>query len=179
VFVRAVRSIALWLLAGACCLAQQDDKKLLQRVTAKPDMSLINPMNEKKFYGGGFFLNKKTAGLSKFMHDQKLSTEKYRNVRSFLGLRNPWFGKMVYDSNQANLWSKTLVINADKKIPVESAQTQKFYPAEKKAARREEPVKTSAYLGQGSAQGSLDQLSDKIDKNMTIEQVREILNKNR
>jgi hypothetical protein len=40
-------------------------------------------------------------------------------------------------------------------------------------------VRTSSYLGQGSSQGRLDQISDKIDKNMTIEQVREMLNKNR
>ena len=70
-------------------------------------------------------------------------------------------------------------MNAGKKVPVESAQTQRLYEADKKAARREEPVQTSAYLGRGGAQGSLDQISDKIDKNMTIEQVRELLNKNR
>jgi transaldolase len=65
------------------------------------------------------------------------------------------------------------------KVAVESAKTQKFYQADKQAARREQPVKVSPYLGRGSAQGSLDQISDKIDKKMTIEQVREILNKDR
>ncbi len=171
--------VVFWLLGGACCFAQQTDKKLLDRVTAKPDMSLVNPMNNKKFEGGGFSLDKKTAGSSQFLYDQKLSPGKYPNVRSFLGIRNPWFGRMVYDSNKASLWSKTLVVNADRQVAVESAQTRKFYLADRKAARREEPVKTSAYLGRGSAQGSLNQVSDKIDKNMTIEQVREILNKNR
>ena len=167
------------MLAVTCCLAQQADKKLLDRVTAKPDMSLLNPMNGKKFDTGGSFRGKREAGSSKFLYDQKLSTEKYRNVRSFLGLKNPWLGKMVHDSSQASLWSKTLVVNAGKKVPVEPAQTQKFYQADKRVARREEPVKTSAYLGRGSVQGSLNQISDKIDKNMTIEQVRELLNKDR
>ena len=176
--MRACPFLVFWL-AGACCFAQQADKKLLDRVTAKPDMSLINPMNGKKFDGGGFSFDKKEAGSSKFLYDQKFSAGKYRNVRSFLGLKNPWFGKMVYDSSQASLWSKTLVVDAGKKFPVESAHTQKFYQDDKKAARREEAVKTSAHLGRGSVQGSLDQISDKIDKNMTIEQVRELLNKNR
>jgi len=72
-----------------------------------------------------------------------------------------------------------LVVNADTKIPAESARTEKFYQAEKEASRRREPVRTSSYLGQGSSQGRLDQISDKIDKSMTIEQVREMLNKNR
>jgi hypothetical protein len=177
--MRAGTLVVFWLLAGACCFAQQTDKKLLDRVTAKPDMSLINPMNGKKFEGGGFSVGKKVPGSSKYLYDQKLSPGKYPYVRSFLGVKNPWFGRVVYDSNQANLWSKTLVVNADKKVSVESAQTPKFFQADKKAARREEPVKTSAYLGRGGAQGSLDQISDKIDKNMSIEQVREILNKNR
>jgi hypothetical protein len=179
VFIRAWPFLVFWLLAGACCFAQQADKKLLDRVTAKPDMSLINPMNNKKFDGGGFSFRKKAAGSSKFLYEQKFSAGKYRNVRSFLGLKNPWFGKMVYDSSQASLWSKTLGVSSGKKVPVESAQTQKFYQADRKVARREEPVKTSAYLGRGGAQGSLDQISEKIDKNMTIEQVRELLNKNR
>ena len=169
----------VFMLAVTCCFAQQTDKKLLDRVTAKPDMSLLNPMNGKKFDTGGSFRGKREAGSSKFLYDQKLSTEKYRNVRSFLGLKNPWLGKTVHDSSQASLWSKTLVVNAGRKVPVEPAQTQKFYQADKRVARREEPVKTSAYLGRGSVQGSLNQISDKIDKNMTIEQVRELLNKDR
>ncbi len=52
--MRACPFLLFWLLAGACCFAQQDEKKLLDRVMAKPDMSLINPMNDKKFDGGGF-----------------------------------------------------------------------------------------------------------------------------
>lgn len=173
------RFLAFWLLAGTCCFAQKDEKKLLERVLAKPDMSLLNPMNGKKFDGGGFLLKESPSGPSSFMYEQKLSTDRYRNVRSFLGVKNPWFGKKVYESNQASLWSKTLVVNADTKIPAESARTEKFYQAEKEASRRREPVRTSSYLGQGSSQGRLDQISDKIDKNMTIEQVREMLNKNR
>jgi hypothetical protein len=177
--MRACTLPFIWLLLASCCFAQQADKKLLDRVTAKPDMSLINPMNNKKFDGGGFYLGKKVAGSSRFLYEQKLSVEKYRNVRSFLGLKNPWFGKMIYDSSQASLWSKTLVGNAGRKVPVEPAHTDKFYQADKKAVGRAEPVKTSAYPGRGTAQGSLDKISDKIDKNMTIEQIREILNKNR
>ncbi|HEY5770511.1 MAG TPA: hypothetical protein VIS71_11760 [Terrimicrobium sp.] len=165
--------------AVTCCFAQQTEKKLLDRVTAKPDMSLLNSMNGKKFDPGGSPLGKRAAESSKFLYDQKLSTEKYRTVRSFLGLKNPWLGKMVYDSRQVSFGSKSSAANAGKTFPVESADARKFYQADKKAARRDEPVKTSAYLGRGSAQGSLDQISDKIDKNMTIEQIRELLNKDR
>jgi hypothetical protein len=169
------------LLFGPCCLAQHqpDEKKLLDRVTAKPDMSLMNRMNDKKFSAAAFSSGKKAPGPSTFLYDQKVSAEKYRNVRSFLGIKNPWFGKEVYDSNKASLWSKTLITNADKKIAVKSSEASKFYLADKKAAKREEPVRTSAYLGRGGAQGSLDRISDQIGKNLTIEQVREILNKDR
>lgn len=177
--MRWIRPFAVWLLASACCFAQQqDEKKLIERILAKPDMSQINPMNGKKFDGGGFFLKKPAASSSDFAYEQKAPTEKYRNVRSFLGLKNPWIGKRVYDASTTTVWSKTLAANANTAYPVETAKTQKFYQADRKAARREDPVRTSPYLGKGSSQGRLDQISDKIDKNMTIEQVREILNKN-
>ena len=177
--MRWICLLTVWLLASACCFAQQqDEKKLIERILAKPDMSQINPMNGKKFDGGGFFLKKPAANSSAFAYDQKASTEKYRDVRSFLGFKNPWIGKSVYDANTATVWSKTLIANANTAFPVETAKAQKFYQADRKAARREDPVRTSPYLGKGSSQGRLDQISDKIDKNMTIEQVREILNKN-
>jgi hypothetical protein len=177
--MRARYCLFFCLLTGASCFGQQEDKKLLERVMGKPDMSLINPMNGKKFHGEEFSLGKKAVGPSKFLYDQKLSARKYQSVRSFLGVKNPWFGKIVHDSRQASLWSKNSILNADRKVPIESAKAQKFYQADKQAARRDQPVKAPAYLGPGGAQGSLDQISDKIDKNMTIEQVRELLNKNR
>ncbi len=173
------RVLIAWFLTIVCCLAQQNERKLLDRVTAKPDMSLINPMNDKKFSTGGFSSGKRATGPSTFLYDQKLSTERYGGIRSFLGIKNPWVGKVVYDSNQASVWSKTLIPNANKKIRTESAATRKSYLAERKAARREDPVKTSAYLGRGSAQGSFDLISEQVGKNLTIEQVREILNKDR
>jgi hypothetical protein len=90
-------------------------------------------MNDKKFDGGGYSLGKKATGSS-FLYQQKFSAEKYRNVRSFLGLKNPG-SEEIYDSSQASLWSKTLG-NAGKESSVESAQTQRLYEADKKAARR-------------------------------------------
>jgi hypothetical protein len=177
--VRAFGWILAWCLTGICCFAQQDEKKLLERVLAKPDMSQINPMNGKKFDSGGFLMKKPAAGSSSFLYTQKASTEKYQNVRSFLGIKNPWIGRKVYESSQASVWSKTLIPNKETAYPVKSVSGGKFHEAERRASRREQPFKTSPYLAQGSAQGRLDQLSEQIDKNMTIEQVREILNKNR
>ncbi len=177
--MRAFGVILLWFFAGACCFAQRDEKKLLERVLAEPDMSEINPMNAKKFDSGGFVVKKAASGSSPFLYNQKVSTEGYGNVRSFLGLKNPWIGRKVYEPSQASVWSKSLIVNKDTQFPVESAKPGKFHEAERRASRQEEPFKTSPYLAQGSAQGKLDQLSEKIDKKMTIEQVREILNKNR
>jgi hypothetical protein len=177
--VRAFRWILAGCLSSACCFAQQDEKKLLERVLAKPDMSQINPMNAKKFDSGGFLMKKEVPGSSSFRYTQKASTEKYENVRSFLGIKNPWIGRKVHESGQANVWSKTLIPNKETAYPVASTSAGKFHAADRRATRQEQPFRTSADLAQGSAQGRLDQLSEQIDKNMTIEQVREILNKNR
>lgn len=177
--MRAFGWIIVWFLTGAYCFAQHDEKKLLERVLAKPDMSQINPMNAKKFDNGGFTVKKAAAGSSSFLYSQKTSTGRYENVRSFLGIKNPWIGRKVYESSQASVWAKTLIRNKDTAYPVKAVNAGKFHGAERKASRREEPFRTSSFLAQGGAQGRLDQLSEQIDKNMTIEEVREILNKNR
>ena len=146
-----MRAFVFLVVSVTCCFAQQTEKKLLDRVTAKRDMSLLNPMNGKKFETGGASLGKRDAGR------QSSTTRNFPPKRSdrslFLGLKNPWAGKMVDDSRQVSLWPKTLVANEGKKFPVESAEAAKFHQADRKAARREEPVKTSAYLAGAACRG--------------------------
>ena len=148
-------TLLIWFLTAVCCFAQQADKKLLDRVTAKPDMSLLNAMNGKKFEGGGgFLLDKKPASSSrKFVYEPKVSVEGYRNVRSFLGVKNPWLGKMVYDSGKASVWSKSLVANAGTKIPVEPAPDPGFLSRRKEGCETRRADEDLDLPGPGQSTG--------------------------
>lgn len=144
-----------------------------KRKKKKTDAILRNEFQGKAFEGGGGNFGKKLSGQKDFAFDQKVSSGSF-GTRSFFGLKNPWFGKKVAPTSTASLWSKTAVANADKAFPLESAETREYYQADKKAAEREAPVPTRAISVEGSAQGSVG-LSSR--KDMTIEEVRHLLNK--
>jgi hypothetical protein len=145
------------------------------RKRKKPDPLLTNQYQGKTFEGGGGNFDKKLSGQKEFLYDQKTTAANTVATRSFFGLKNPWFGKKVMDTGKASLWSKTAVANADKKYPLEGVETRGYYQAEKKALGRTEAVPTRQAEVSAKAQGVVESVSQ--SSNLTIEQVRELLNK--
>lgn len=140
----------------------------------KADPLLTNSFQGRKFDGGAGSFDKKLSGQKDFLYDKKTSASKF-GTRSFFGLKNPWFGAKVVDTGKASLWSKTEVANAEKKFPIDSASTREFYQADKKASERQAPYSTGTTKVEPKAQGILSGISEQ--KNLTVEQVRELLNK--
>jgi hypothetical protein len=192
--------LLVWLCLAACCLAQSanfEDSEMYKRwdssrnkamaainagAEGKPDKKdpeLENSLAGKKFQSGGLNLGKKTEGVEAYLYEQKVSSSGYKMTRSFLGLKNPWFGRKVYVAKDASLFSKSLIPNVDREVEAGTSMTREYYQAEKVVKTDDEIVKTQTFLGQGVAQGSLDKVTDRIGKEMTIEQVRELLNKGR
>jgi len=191
--------IFIWLLFSVCSQAQfgyYKDSEMVERWDSstmkamkainanangkriKNDPSLVSSFGGKKFDGGSFAAGGKTGQSSAFRYDQKFSSPKFEASRTFFGIKNPWFGRKTYDTGDASRWSKTLAGN-DKKYPVEQAETKKAYQSDKKIETSRNVVETKPFLGQPTAQGSISQINDKITKEMSIEEVRELLNKNR
>lgn len=146
----------------------------------KADPSLVSSMNGKAFQGmrGGSF--NRTTGGSDFRYEQKASPGNYKMTRTFFGIKNPWIGARTYESQKANLNEKGLITNVDRKFTDKNAQTKEFYQAEKKAAKQEDlSIKSdTSFIAKGKTQGSVDKVNERIGKEMTIEQVRDLLNKN-
>ena len=149
-----------------------------QGKSQKSDPALASRYSSRSFQGGSEAMSRKSAPVSPFLYDQKYSAKKFESGRSFFGIKNPWFGNKVFDSGQADLWSKTLIANSDKKFRTEQAGTKAF-AVDGKTAAVEAPVEVKDYVVQGTAPGSVSKITDKIHKDMTIEEVRELLNKNR
>lgn len=188
------------LLAGAaCCAAQQQEEGLLDRIqssrnkamqaindyysqpkpTLKRDRSLDSQFAGKKFGEGKITNLSKKAELKRFRAESKYASETYRTTRSFLGIKNPWFGTKVHSTESSPLLSKSLVKSLEKSYVIkDQAPVEAFYQADKRAERHAREVTTKTFLGRGSAQGAIDQISEKANKEMTIEDVRTILNKN-
>jgi len=142
----------------------------------KKDPSLVNDMATKTFDGGTLALDRKVSDISAFAYGQKDMVKKY-DTRSFLGIKNPWFGKKSYQSDEASLFSKTLM-DDDKKFSVKKADAGESYLADKTAPPSREIVETKTYEPTGKTPGTLQAISKKMSKEMTIEQVRDLLNKN-
>jgi hypothetical protein len=140
----------------------------------KADPTLQNNFQSKTFNGGGGKFNKTLAGQNEYRYDQKVAASRF-GTRSFFGLKNPWFGKKVVETDKASVWSKTEVANANRKFPMEAAEMRSFYQADKKAAERAQPILTRSTEMEGKSQGFMDSVSQQ--KNLTVEQVRELLNK--
>lgn len=171
--------IILWLLTCVCGLAQQQEKKLMDRLMGAPDMSQHNPMDGKAFNGGGTMdFSKKTAAQTTFVYNEKMKPQSY-TTRSFFGLKNPWFGKKI-ESADASLWSKTIVENADRKYALDDkVKTTQFAKTDRTAYLGNSVVAQPQFVPKSGTQGAMDQINSQLQKkNMTIDQVRDLLNKN-
>jgi len=197
--MRFFAPIFIWLIFSVCSHAQfgyykdsemvqrwdSSTKKAISAINAnadgkriKNDPMLASSFGGKKFGGGSFAPAGKSDTTAPFRYAQKFSSRKYETTRTFFGVKNPWFGRKTYNAGEASLWSKT-VLEDDKKYPVEQAETKKAYQSDKTVETSRNVVETKPYLGQPTAQGSVSQIHDKITKEMTVEEVRELLNKNR
>ena len=147
----------------------------------KVDKSLANPLGNK-MYGsdeGAKFNKKSDAGT--FRYDQKPGPGSYKMVRNFFGIKNPWIGSKTYVADKANLPSNNVITNADRKFTDKKAQAGEFTPADRKVAGQEDKkIKTDIqFVARGDSQGAITQANERLGKEMTIDQVRDLLNKSR
>ena len=170
--------IVLSLLTVQPLYAQEQEKKLLDRIQ-RPDMQLGNPLQSKAFAGvsgaGG-----KTSSFANKTHGTARSgtLREFSGTRSFLGIKNPWLGQRAYDA-KSDLLSSRMGFDTSKPYALKPAATGSFSDASKKANATKPQVSTKPFQVQGEAQGALQQISDKVKKEMTIDDVRELLNKPR
>ncbi|MFZ4775616.1 MAG: hypothetical protein ACOYM3_09650 [Terrimicrobiaceae bacterium] len=159
--------------------AQTQERKLVDRVM-KPDMSLGNPLQNKS-YSGGTSLGEKTATTadSSYWGVKDARIKEYPLTRSFMGIKNPWFGNKVMDTKSADLWSKYAIKNADREVSVKKAEAVGYYDATKSAYFGSPVVPTRVFIPRADSQGAVSQITEKINNKMTIDEVRELLNKPR
>ena len=159
--------------------AQEQERKLLDRIQ-RPNMELTNPMQGKSFNGGGGVEIKDAAvGRQAFSGAKSPLLKEFAGTRSFFGIKNPWFGNRVFETKTASLSKSGGLGKLDAAYPVRDALTREFPSSEKQANLGTSTVPVRPFLVRGESQGALEQLSTKINKEMTIDDIRELLNKPR
>ena len=182
VFAADVKPLAILtflLLAAASAIAQVQERKLLERIN-KPDLSLGNPF-EKQAFKGASIMPMRTAPTTEkqFFGAKGANVKEFPLTHSFLGVKNPWLGHQVFDTKNASSWSKSVVMDADKKVPIRKAESIASSDAAKSAHLGSPVVPVRPFVPVPSSQGALSQITDKITNKMTIDEVRDILNKSR
>jgi len=174
----ALVAIAVYCAAESAS-AQDQERKLVDRVM-KPDMELSNPLQTKSF-GQTSSVALRQAGESRdsYAGVRDAYIKDFAYTRSFLGIKNPWFGGKVYDTKGASLLTKSALVNADREVPVKKAEAAEYYDATKAANFGSPVVPVRPFIPQAAAQGAVSGISDKINDKMTIDEVRELLNKPR
>lgn len=141
-----------------------------------PDRDRANPMGEKAFSGKPFE-GREFRGPGEYTGVKSARTKEF-TTREFLGIRNPWFGKRVYATDAARELNRYVL--ADRGYSSRDVETRTARDAERPAvvADRTGGESGRVFLARGKAQGSISAAYPSGGA-MTIDEVRELLNRNR
>ncbi len=165
-------------LPGAA-LAQQQEKGLSERLNAAPDMALVNPM-QNQAYGSGQY-STKTFGSASYGGVKNANVKTF-STRSFFGLKNPWFGRKVLDTNASSLANHSAA-DSREKFSTATFGTKPFDRSAKPDLQdtTDSTLPSAAqprpFLVAGKTQESLERYTQNLKKDLTIDDVRDLLNK--
>ena len=175
--VRAGLIFTALLLLGSLAGAQVQEKKLSDRIM-RPDMTLAYPVQGKAFYDGKTFQSSGSPDTRAFAFSRAFVSKDF-STKTFYGAGS-WGGNFKFSTTQANTKGNYEVPNAGTKV---DTKTQDVHNASE--TRRESPTRTYAtreYRGPEAKKLKTELKSEPEVgnmKQMTIDDVRDLLNKNK
>lgn len=172
--MRKSSGIGILLLAILCSASAQDQEKKLVDRLLKPDMTLKNDAQNKKFVGDGSASINKRANVGSFYIYQKPSSKTFSGTREF---STSQFYSQIYHGGRTAYETSSHQTFANSKAPYASqtAHDVRSAPGSGKKVASGAYAGNRPFLGEGKSQKSLSRKNDPL----TIEQVRELLNKNK
>ena len=172
--VRKSPGIGILLLAVLCSASAQDQEKKLVDRLLKPDMALQNDAQNKKFVGDGSVSINKRANVGTFFVHRKPRSKDFSGTRDFSTTQ--FYSKTYHGGRTAHEASPQQTL-ANSKAPYANQTARGIRDAPQSGKK----VASRAYAGnrpfliEGTNQKSLNRKNEPL----TIEQVRELLNKNK
>ena len=172
--MRTLFAVSILITAAFCCARAQDQEKKLVDRLLKPDMALRNDAQNKKFTGDGSVSINKRASIGAFYVHQKPRSRNYSGTRDFSTTQfysqTYRGGRSAYEvsSHQTLASSKATYANQTARSVRDAPQSGKKVASRTYAGNR-------PFLDKGTNQKSLNRQNGPL----TIEQVRELLNKNK
>ena len=174
--VRAVLLSALFFLACAAAHAQTQEQEnaRIDRIL-KPDQNRVNPMQAKPFYGGKGFNDARKANTKSFYFTEKVSPSKSASTRDYSGLKTFWASNEKTETKTAETRGWTWLSKFGHFFSSKKAETNKTWDADKQFASH--PAETREY--RGPERNMVNRTIPNTDKNMSMNDVRDLLNKNK
>jgi hypothetical protein len=160
------------LTALSCLRAQEQERKLVDRLL-RPDMTLQNSEQKKKFIADGTSINKK-ASVGTFYVEKKSKSKTFSGTREFstqqFNSRSFHGSRSAFENS-----SQQPVGNSRLAYPTQTARGPRNAPQSDKKIASHAYAENRPFLDQGKSQKSLNRQNAPL----TIDQVRELLNKNK
>jgi hypothetical protein len=172
--VRKLAGACVFILAVLCSARAQDqERKLIDRLL-KPDMTLQNDAQNKKFMRDGSASINKQATVGTFYVHQKPRSKNFAGARDFSTTQ---FNSQTYHGGRSayEVSSQQTIMNSRSAYANQTARGVRDAPQSGKKVASRAYAGTRPFLGEGKSQKSLNQQNAPL----TIDQVRELLNKNK
>lgn len=162
----------LVLIALSCVHAQDQESKLVDRLL-RPDMTLRNTAQNKGFIADGASINKK-ASVGTFYVRKKSNSKSFAGTRDFSTRQ---FNSQSFQGtrNAPGISSREAIGNSHPVYATRTARGPRDAPQSDKRIASRSYAENRPFLDQGKSQKSLNRQNAPL----TIEQVRELLNKNK
>ena len=157
----------------ASARAQEQEHKLVDRLL-RPDMSLASTEQDKKFTTvGGTSVDQKFVAKSFYSGDEKL-TKSFWGVKIFSAKEFETRGFSRSDA-AANARTNAEIANASTEFPTKKSSLVRTASEEGRSAKVRDYADNRPFLGEGTRQNVLS----RENKPLTIDEVRELLNKSK
>ena len=172
--MRKSGGVGILLLAVLCSATAQDQEKKLVDRLLKPDMTLKNDAQNKKFVGDGSASINKRANVGSFYVYQKPRSKTFSGTREFstsqFYSQTYRGGRTAYETSPHQTFANSKAAYAS-----QTAHGVRDAPGSGKKVASGAYAGNRPFLDEGKSQKSLSRKNDPL----TIEQVRELLNKNK
>jgi hypothetical protein len=164
---------SLFLLGALSCLRAQDQERKLVDRLLRPDMTLQNNEQKKKFIADGTSINKK-ANVGTFYAEKKSNSKRFSQTREFSTRQvdsRAFHGSHIAFENS----SRQAIGSSRRTYSTQPARDPHDVPQSGKKVASHPYAENRPFLDQGKSQKSLNRQNAPL----TIDQVRELLNKNK
>ena len=170
--MRYLLIIPLILLAGSPVRAQETESRM-QKIM-HPDKNAASNLQDKSFYGGKTFNQTTSPAYTKNFYFTEHYSPKDYSTKSYYGVTPYSTGK--FETHGANTKGNYEIPNASKKADSKTFETKESSSSGKSYSIS--GYQTREFRDKGKSQALFDQ-QKKEEKPMTVDQVRDLLNKSK